>query len=77
MFVEPLAIALHAIRRTPVLPGDVLLVLGAGSLGRAVVVAARHAGCRVLVAERTPARRRVLAPLGAELLSRTLRSSSR
>lgn len=66
VLVEPLAVALHAIDRAHIGPDDTVLVLGAGSIGRSAVVAARHRGARVIAAERTPARRPLLEALGAD-----------
>jgi threonine dehydrogenase-like Zn-dependent dehydrogenase len=68
VLVEPLAVALHAVDRAGVGPDDTVLVLGAGSIGRSAVVAARHRGARVIAAERTPARRPLLQMLGADLV---------
>lgn len=66
VFVEPLAVALQAVRRGAVTADDLVLVLGAGSIGRSTVLAARAAGARVMVADRLPARRRLALLLGAE-----------
>jgi L-gulonate 5-dehydrogenase len=64
VFVEPIAVAVHAVTRAGVRAGDDLLVLGAGSIGRSIAIAARDVGARVLVAERTPARAEMLGALG-------------
>jgi threonine dehydrogenase-like Zn-dependent dehydrogenase len=64
VFVEPIAVAVHALTRAGVRAGDSLLVLGAGSIGRSIAIAARDAGARVLVAERTRARAEMLGGLG-------------
>ena len=71
VLVEPLAVALHAIDRAAVSETDTVLILGAGSLGRSAVLAAHHRGARVVVAERTPARRGILRQLGAEAVCGT------
>lgn len=64
--IEPLAVATHAISR--VQPGEgPVLVAGGGPIGQSVVLALRQAGVsRVLVSEPTPARRELLARLGAD-----------
>ena len=47
--VEPFAIALHAIRRSPANLNDTVVVVGAGMIGLALVQALRHTGCGKLV----------------------------
>jgi L-idonate 5-dehydrogenase len=46
---EPLAVALHAVRRAGPLLGQNVLVTGCGPIGALVVVAARHAGASNIV----------------------------
>jgi threonine dehydrogenase-like Zn-dependent dehydrogenase len=48
--VEPFAIALHAIRRSPPALNDTVVVVGAGMIGIALVQALRQSGCGRLVA---------------------------
>jgi L-gulonate 5-dehydrogenase len=64
VFVEPLAVAVHAVKRAGVGPGDDVVVIGAGSIGRSIVFAARDAGARVLVVERTPERAALVRRIG-------------
>ena len=47
--VEPFAIALHAIRRSPPALNDSVVVIGAGMIGLALVQALSHAGCGKLI----------------------------
>ena len=47
---QPLAIALHAVRRGGVEPGDAVLVLGVGGIGAFVVAAAKERGAAPLIA---------------------------
>jgi L-iditol 2-dehydrogenase len=47
--VEPFAIALHAIRRAPVILNDAVVVVGAGMIGLALVQALRQTGCGRLI----------------------------
>src|SRR5208283_3364900 len=55
--VEPFAIALHAIRRTPMTLNDTVVVVGAGMIGLALVQALHLAGCgRLIVLDVTDAR---------------------
>ncbi len=64
--IEPLAVALHAVRVGRVRRGDTCLVLGAGPIGLGAVLWARHFGARqVVVCERAEARRRLAERLGA------------
>jgi threonine dehydrogenase-like Zn-dependent dehydrogenase len=55
-FIEPMSIAVRAIRRGRVAPGERVLVLGAGPIGQALAIASVDAGARVLVADRIAAR---------------------
>lgn len=62
---EPLAVGLHAIRRAGVSPGDNVLLLGAGPIGIAALLAAKLAGAAGLyVSEPLPERARRAAELG-------------
>ncbi|WP_337825170.1 alcohol dehydrogenase catalytic domain-containing protein [Amycolatopsis sp. A1MSW2902] len=63
---EPLAVGLHAVRRAAVQPGDNVLLLGAGPIGVAALLAAKLAGAAgIYVSEPVPARARTAAELGA------------
>ena len=55
-FIEPMSIAVRAIRRGRVAAGERVLVLGAGPIGQALAIAAIDAGAQVLVADRLAAR---------------------
>jgi L-iditol 2-dehydrogenase len=48
--VEPFAIALHAVRRTPPKLNDAVVVVGAGMIGLALVQALSQSGCGRLIA---------------------------
>lgn len=64
-FVEPLAVAVHAVRRSGLQLGDSVMVAGAGPIGLAVALCARLAGAgAVFVSEPAPSRRRVAERLG-------------
>lgn len=63
---EPLAVGLHAVRRGGVQPGDNVLVLGAGPIGIAALLAVRLAGAAVIyVSEPRAERAERAASLGA------------
>ena len=64
---EPLAVALHAINRSGVRPGERALVTGAGPLGCLHVAALRAMGiAEVVVSEPSPARRAAALAAGAD-----------
>jgi 2-desacetyl-2-hydroxyethyl bacteriochlorophyllide A dehydrogenase len=65
---EPLAVALHAVRRADVAEGQTALVIGAGPIGILIALVAVSAGCRVLISEPHPVRRTLAAELGLETL---------
>ena len=70
--VEPVAVALHALRLVPIESGDVALVMGAGMIGICLVQALRAAGCScVAVADLDPIRLERAVALGASLPLRT------
>lgn len=67
--VEPLAVAVHAVRRAGVHADDRVLVLGGGPIGQSVVLALLMAGVtRILVSEVTEARRALVERLGARVI---------
>jgi 2-desacetyl-2-hydroxyethyl bacteriochlorophyllide A dehydrogenase len=55
-FCEPLSIAVHALARGRVAPGEHVVALGGGPIGQAVALAAQQRGARVLVTDLVPAR---------------------
>lgn len=64
--VEPLAVAVHAVNRAQVAPGQVVLVCGGGPIGQSIVVALKRRGVRdIIVSEPHPDRRELLERLGA------------
>lgn len=70
--VEPLAVGLHAVRRTRPRSTDRLLVIGGGPIGQSVVVAAVGEGiCQILVSEVDASRRELCAELGAQVIDPT------
>jgi (R,R)-butanediol dehydrogenase / meso-butanediol dehydrogenase / diacetyl reductase len=68
-FVEPLAVAVHAVRRSQLRLGDTVMVAGAGPIGLAVAKCSRLAGAgEIFVSEPSPMRRGVAEELGFTLL---------
>ncbi len=65
---EPLAVAVHAVRRVPPLLGECVVVVGGGPVGLLIAHVARRAGAIVHVAETAPARRAVAGSMGLRLL---------
>ena len=64
---EPLAVAVHAVRRSALRLGDSVAVLGGGPIGLFCAQAARAAGAsRVIVSEPAPARAQAALDLGAD-----------
>jgi 2-desacetyl-2-hydroxyethyl bacteriochlorophyllide A dehydrogenase len=66
--VEPVAVAVHDVRRSGLQVGDHVVVLGGGPIGTLIACVARHAGAHVVVAETDEARRDRIAGLGFEVL---------
>lgn len=67
--LEPATIALHAVRRTSIRLGDVVVVIGGGPIGLLVAQCARAAGAgEVVLVEPQPGRRALGETLGCSLL---------
>lgn len=62
--VEPVAVAVHDVRRGEVAPGDKVVVIGGGPIGVLIATVARHFGGEVAVIELDAARRAQIAGLG-------------
>lgn len=64
--VEPMAVAAHAVNRVDPVPGDTVVVLGAGAIGIGIWFALRARGIdNVVVSEPSPERRAAIVALGA------------
>lgn len=71
-FVEPIAVAVHALRETGYVPGDNAIVLGAGTIGTATAVTLRKFGAAdVVISECDPARAKIARDLGFTVLDPT------
>jgi 2-desacetyl-2-hydroxyethyl bacteriochlorophyllide A dehydrogenase len=66
---EPIAIGVQACRRGQVAAGEMVLVLGCGPIGLAIIEIARVRGARVLAADLLPERLKAAEMLGAEVLA--------
>ena len=69
ILIEPLATPVHTVRRAAELVGDLrgraVVVIGAGPIGLFTLLAARHAGARVVVADLLESKRARAERLGA------------
>ena len=65
-FIEPMSIAVHALDRAGIAAGQRVVILGAGPIGLATVVAATAAGAKVVATDPVAGRRDLAAALGAE-----------
>lgn len=65
---EPVAVAVHDVRRAGLSPGDRALVVGGGPIGLLIATVAAAGGADVLVSEPNPFRRELAATLGVDAL---------
>lgn len=64
--IEPIAVGIHAVRKAPVVEGDIVVVLGAGTIGLATLQAAKAAGAsKIYVIEMAKARKEYALNMGA------------
>lgn len=64
---EPVAVAVHDVRRSGLRVGETALVVGGGAIGLLVAIVARHSGAaRVVISEPSPYRRGAASDLGFE-----------
>ncbi|WP_425842861.1 zinc-dependent alcohol dehydrogenase [Agrococcus sp. TSP3-2-1] len=63
--VEPLAVAVHDVRRSRLEAGETAVVIGGGPIGQLIAVVARAAGATVILAEPDAARRAFAEQQGA------------
>ncbi|MDA1188111.1 MAG: zinc-binding dehydrogenase [Chloroflexi bacterium] len=67
--VEPMAAAMHSVRRSKIKPGDTVAVFGAGPLGLfAMQVAKAWGASKVIVSEPAPARAKAAKAVGADVV---------
>lgn len=67
--IEPLAVAVHAVRRAQVTSENKVLVLGGGPIGQSVVLALQMIGVEnIVVTEMMPSRKQLIAALGAHVV---------
>ncbi len=61
---EPVAVAVHDVRRSELAPGDRVVVIGGGPIGVLIATVARHEGAEVVVIETEATRRTRIEALG-------------
>lgn len=66
--VEPVAVAVHDVRRGEVSPADHVVVIGGGPIGVLIATVARHRGAEVVVIEVDAGRRDAIAEMGFQVL---------
>ncbi|WP_433088821.1 zinc-dependent alcohol dehydrogenase [Dactylosporangium sp. CA-052675] len=66
--VEPVAVAVHDVRRANVAGGDHVVVIGGGPIGTLIALVAQRHDAHVVLLEPDPFRRSVAAELGIEAL---------
>nr|WP_154924125.1 alcohol dehydrogenase catalytic domain-containing protein [Microbacterium testaceum] len=62
--IEPVAVAVHDVRRSELRAGDRAVIIGGGPIGVLIASVARQAGAEVVVLELDPARRELIERLG-------------
>ncbi len=65
---EPVSIAVRAVNRARVQPGERVVVLGAGPIGQCIAVVAAERGARLLLVDLQDSRLELAADLGADTL---------
>lgn len=65
---EPVAVAVHDVRRSELVPGDHAVVIGGGPIGVLIATVARHSGAEVVVIEPEAGRRAGIEALGFTVL---------
>lgn len=68
---EPVAVAVHDVRRSGLVAGDHAVVIGGGPIGVLIATVARHAGAEVVVIEPEAGRRAGIAALGFTVIDPT------
>jgi L-iditol 2-dehydrogenase len=66
--IEPVSVAVHAVKRTPIAKGDTAAVIGSGMIGLLVVQALKAAGCsKVIAVDLADEKLKLAQELGADL----------
>lgn len=62
---QPMAVAVHALKRSRITPGEAAMVIGTGGIGSFIVAAAKAMGVPVLACDLDPERLAIASRLGA------------
>ena len=62
--IEPLAVAVHDVRRARLQAGETALVIGGGPIGMLIAMVAKHVGASVILSEINPNRLKMAAEMG-------------
>jgi 2-desacetyl-2-hydroxyethyl bacteriochlorophyllide A dehydrogenase len=62
--IEPLAVAVHDVRRARLQPGETALVIGGGPIGMLIAIVAKHVGANIILSEINPNRLRMAEEMG-------------
>ncbi|EYD75693.1 Threonine dehydrogenase [Rubellimicrobium mesophilum DSM 19309] len=62
--IEPLAVAVHDVRRARLQTGETALVIGGGPIGMLIAMVAKHVGANVILSEINPNRLRLAGEMG-------------
>ena len=66
--IEPVSVAVHAVKRTPIAKGDTAAVIGVGMIGLLVVQALKAAGCgKIIAVDLADEKLKLAQELGANL----------
>ena len=73
---EPVAVAVHDVRRSELVPGDRAVVIGGGPIGLLIATVARSFGAQVTVLEVDDGRRAMAAELGFQVINPAVENSA-
>jgi len=74
---EPLAVAVHAVHRVPITPGDVVVVIGAGAIGLLTLQTARAMGAHVVALDVLDSHLDIARSVGAEVTVNTAKEDAK
>jgi 2-desacetyl-2-hydroxyethyl bacteriochlorophyllide A dehydrogenase len=70
--IEPVAVAIHDVRRAELKSGEKIVILGGGPIGILIATVAREFGAEVLLAEIDSNRRKMVQEIGFEAIDPTI-----
>ena len=66
--IEPVAVAVHDVRRAELKPGEKIVIIGGGPIGILIATVAREFGAKILLAEIDPNRRKIAEEIGFDTI---------